>query len=283
MSRGRGSQREFRRNMQTCDPYARRETFTLLTKTLKEILAMDTINLSPPPPLIGTHEKQILNKFCDNHGDRGHSTNDCYHLKKQIEDVVASGKVDHLVNMKLNPNEFIFGIEEGKFLEYMVTTKGIKADPEKLPELTLSFRDIPRGYDAEGAFMWMTKAEKALQKARKETGDRPLQGMEICYTLKEKAVIALVHTTRCLRKCFRTHEVRVIMDGPIKQILRNPWFSRWLVMWAIELRTYNISYILKEETEGQVVKEFLAEEKQELRVLENDINRTSRTMEEPRK
>ncbi|GKA77248.1 hypothetical protein Tco_0783709 [Tanacetum coccineum] len=42
-------------------------------------------------------EKQNLNKFCDYHGDRGNNANDCYHMKKQIEEAVASGKLAHLV------------------------------------------------------------------------------------------------------------------------------------------------------------------------------------------
>ncbi|GJU68131.1 hypothetical protein Tco_1254390 [Tanacetum coccineum] len=62
-----------------------------------EILAMESVSFPEPPPLIGTPEKQNLNKFCDYHGDRGHNTNDCYQLKKQIEEVVASGKLAHLV------------------------------------------------------------------------------------------------------------------------------------------------------------------------------------------
>ncbi|GKF62474.1 hypothetical protein Tco_0182528, partial [Tanacetum coccineum] len=37
------------------------------------------------------------NKFCDYHRDRGHNTNDCNQLKKQIEEVVASRKLAHLV------------------------------------------------------------------------------------------------------------------------------------------------------------------------------------------
>ncbi|GJV61096.1 reverse transcriptase domain-containing protein [Tanacetum coccineum] len=77
--------------------YPRRDTFTPLTKTLKEILAMEGISFSEPPPLIGIPKKQNLNKFCDYHRDRGHNTNDCYQLKKQIEEVVASGKLAHLV------------------------------------------------------------------------------------------------------------------------------------------------------------------------------------------
>ncbi|GJU94148.1 hypothetical protein Tco_1318904 [Tanacetum coccineum] len=78
-------------------PYPRNDTFTPLSKTLKEILAMESFSFLEPPPLIGTPEKQNLNKLCDYHGDRGHNTNDCYQLKKKIEEAVASGKLAHLV------------------------------------------------------------------------------------------------------------------------------------------------------------------------------------------
>ncbi|GJV73031.1 hypothetical protein Tco_1493026 [Tanacetum coccineum] len=84
-SRNRSHRRGERRNMGTCAPYARREGFTPLMKTPKEILAMDNVNFPPPPPMVGTPEKRNMNKFCDYHQDRGHNTNDCYHLKKQIK------------------------------------------------------------------------------------------------------------------------------------------------------------------------------------------------------
>ncbi|GJQ91080.1 hypothetical protein Tco_0002219 [Tanacetum coccineum] len=77
---------------------SQRETFTPFTKTPKEILAMESVSFPPSPSLIGTIEKQNLNKFCDYHRDRGHNTNDCYHLKKQIEEAVTLGKLAHLVN-----------------------------------------------------------------------------------------------------------------------------------------------------------------------------------------
>ncbi|GJV02104.1 reverse transcriptase domain-containing protein [Tanacetum coccineum] len=35
------------------------------------------------------------------------------------------------INMKLNPNKCSFGVEEGKFLRYMVTSEGIRANPKK--------------------------------------------------------------------------------------------------------------------------------------------------------
>nr|GEY37997.1 hypothetical protein [Tanacetum cinerariifolium] len=96
-TRGRSGPRDFQRNMGTCAPYSKRDTFTSLTKMPKEILAMKSVNFPPPPPLLGTIKKQNLNKFCDYHGDRGHNTNDGYHLKKKIEEVVASGNLTHLV------------------------------------------------------------------------------------------------------------------------------------------------------------------------------------------
>ncbi|GKC21621.1 hypothetical protein Tco_1023771 [Tanacetum coccineum] len=58
---------------------------------------MEGMSFPEPPPLIGTPKKQNLNKFCDYHRDRGHNTNDCYQLKKQIEEAVASGKLAYLV------------------------------------------------------------------------------------------------------------------------------------------------------------------------------------------
>ncbi|GKB98784.1 putative nucleotidyltransferase, ribonuclease H [Tanacetum coccineum] len=96
-SRNRSHRRGEGRNMGTCAPYARREGFTSLTKSPKEILAMDNVNFPPPPPMVGTLEKRNMNKFCDYHQDRGHNTNDCYHLKKQIKEAVASRRLAHLV------------------------------------------------------------------------------------------------------------------------------------------------------------------------------------------
>ncbi|GJS90292.1 hypothetical protein Tco_0772928 [Tanacetum coccineum] len=96
-ARDKGGPREARRNMGVYTPYPKKDTFTPLTKTLKESLAMESISFPEPPLMIGTPKKQNLNKFCDYHGDRGHNTNDCYQLKKQIEEAVASGKLAHLV------------------------------------------------------------------------------------------------------------------------------------------------------------------------------------------
>ncbi|GJW40805.1 hypothetical protein Tco_0066650 [Tanacetum coccineum] len=94
--------REVRRNVGVYMPYPIRDTFTPLLKTPKEILTMEGISFPKLPPLIRIPKKQNLNKFCDYHGDRGHNTNDCYQLKKQIDEVVATGKLTHLVHLKIS-------------------------------------------------------------------------------------------------------------------------------------------------------------------------------------
>ncbi|GKB25368.1 reverse transcriptase domain-containing protein [Tanacetum coccineum] len=42
-------------------------------------------------------EKRSSNKFCDIHNDKGHSTDECMQLKKQIEELVRAGKLSHLI------------------------------------------------------------------------------------------------------------------------------------------------------------------------------------------
>nr|GEX12875.1 reverse transcriptase domain-containing protein [Tanacetum cinerariifolium] len=42
-------------------------------------------------------DKRRSNKFYDFHNDKGHSTDECIHLKKQIEELVRAGKLSHLI------------------------------------------------------------------------------------------------------------------------------------------------------------------------------------------
>nr|GEZ74807.1 reverse transcriptase domain-containing protein [Tanacetum cinerariifolium] len=42
-------------------------------------------------------EKENMDRYCDYHGEKGHYTNDCYQLKRQLEAALESGKLNHLV------------------------------------------------------------------------------------------------------------------------------------------------------------------------------------------
>ncbi|GJV13305.1 reverse transcriptase domain-containing protein [Tanacetum coccineum] len=126
-----------------------REGFTPLTKTLKEILAMDNVNFPPPPLLMGTTEKRNMNKLCDYHQDQGHNTNDCYHLKKQIEEAVASGRLAHLVKDIRKGGQKNKGSTKGKEnVINMVRSQGYRKSPyervEHQMDNAIAFLSVPR-------------------------------------------------------------------------------------------------------------------------------------------
>ncbi|GKB25092.1 reverse transcriptase domain-containing protein [Tanacetum coccineum] len=42
-------------------------------------------------------EKGNSNKFCEFHGEVGHNTDECMHLKRQIEELIKNGKLSHVI------------------------------------------------------------------------------------------------------------------------------------------------------------------------------------------
>ncbi|GKF35000.1 hypothetical protein Tco_0108200 [Tanacetum coccineum] len=42
-------------------------------------------------------EKRNTNKFCEFHGEVGHNTDECNHLRKKIEDMLKAGKLSHKI------------------------------------------------------------------------------------------------------------------------------------------------------------------------------------------
>ncbi|GKB16650.1 hypothetical protein Tco_0850573 [Tanacetum coccineum] len=71
-------------------------TLSSLSSTPQEILATEhQLNLPQPAPLVGVPSKENLNRYCDYHNEKGHITNDCFHLKLEI--ALESGKLNHLI------------------------------------------------------------------------------------------------------------------------------------------------------------------------------------------
>nr|GEY38078.1 reverse transcriptase domain-containing protein [Tanacetum cinerariifolium] len=66
-------------------------------KTPKEIMALDKIKFKPPPPMTTPVEKRNASKFCEFHGEVEHTTDECMHLKRQIEEMIKAGKMSHLI------------------------------------------------------------------------------------------------------------------------------------------------------------------------------------------
>nr|GEY74630.1 reverse transcriptase domain-containing protein [Tanacetum cinerariifolium] len=73
------------------------ERWAMPTWTPKEILAAEANKFQLPPPMVTPVEKRNSNKFCEFHNDKGHTTDECMQIKKQIEELVRAGKLSHLI------------------------------------------------------------------------------------------------------------------------------------------------------------------------------------------
>ncbi|GJR37183.1 hypothetical protein Tco_1212867 [Tanacetum coccineum] len=73
-------------------------TLDSLTKYPKEILATETqLRLPAPRPMLNQLRAGNTDRYCDYHQEKGHYTNDCIQLRKQLEMALESGKLNHLV------------------------------------------------------------------------------------------------------------------------------------------------------------------------------------------
>ncbi|GJU44293.1 hypothetical protein Tco_1201559 [Tanacetum coccineum] len=69
-----------------------------LIKCPKEILATETqLQLPAPRPVANPLRTGDPDKYCDYHQDKGHHTNDCIQLRKQLEIAFESGRLNHLM------------------------------------------------------------------------------------------------------------------------------------------------------------------------------------------
>lgn len=73
------------------------DKYTPLTKTPREIFVTEGSNFPKPLPMRTAEEKRIGSGYCEYHGQKGHTTNECVQLKQLIEKLVREGRMDHLV------------------------------------------------------------------------------------------------------------------------------------------------------------------------------------------
>ncbi|GKD38482.1 reverse transcriptase domain-containing protein, partial [Tanacetum coccineum] len=120
-----------------------------------------------------------------------------------IKDIEETLLILKKVNMKLNPKKCSFIIEEGQFLGYIVTSEGIRANPEKTKAVMnmpspSSLKQMQR-LSANEAINVVLLVERNRRQISIHYVSRALQGAEINYLSMEKFALALVHAARRLR------------------------------------------------------------------------------------
>nr|XP_025617069.1 uncharacterized protein LOC112709395 [Arachis hypogaea] len=185
-------------------------------------------------------------------------------------------------NMMLNPEKCAFGVKGGKFFGFMLTARGIEANPEKCKTIInmRSPRSIKEIQQLNGRLVALSRFIPAISTLsqhffnalKKQTRfnwnadltpnavssvlvtevkdkqkpvyfvSKSLQNAELRYPPTEKLAYALILTTRRLRHYFQSNQIIVKTNQPLRQILTRPDVSGRLTKWSIELSEFDIIY-----------------------------------------
>ena len=96
---------------------------------------------------------------------------------------------------------------------------------------------------------------------------------EVCYLPLEKAILAVVLSTRKLPHYFQAHTVVVLTQLPLKTILRSADYTRRVAKWGTILSAFDIKYMprtsIKRRVLANLVAEFTKPLVEELKPVEN--------------
>ena len=88
---------------------------------------------------------------------------------------------------------------------------------------------------------------------------KSLNEAEVRYLLLERAILAMVHATRKLPHYFQTHTVVILIQLPLKSILRSANYTGRVAKWGTILGVFNIKYMPRTSIKGQVLANLVAE------------------------
>ncbi|GJV48416.1 reverse transcriptase domain-containing protein [Tanacetum coccineum] len=139
--------------------------------------------------------------------------------KDLLADIAETFKNLKAINMKLNPKKCSFGVEEGKFLGYMVTSEGIRANPKKTkaisdltsPKTLKEMQSSPgKASFAEEAFQQMKRLIISLPSL---TPPFPKETLYAYLAVAKEAVSAVLLTDRNGRQCPVQYVSRTLNDA----------------------------------------------------------------------
>ena len=88
---------------------------------------------------------------------------------------------------------------------------------------------------------------------------KSLNEAEVCYLPLEKAILAVVYATRKLPHYFQAHTVVVLIQLPLKSVLRSADYTGRIAKWGTILGAFDIKYMPCTSIKGQVFADLAAE------------------------
>ena len=124
-----------------------------------------------------------------------------------------------------------------------------------------------RGGDQLLLYLAISKCATSSVLIREEEGkqypvyytSKALADAETRYPLMEKWALALITAARKLRPYFQAHQIMVMTDQPLRQVLQKPDASGRLVKWSIELSEFDLSYKPRGAIKAQALADFMVD------------------------
>nr|KYP55588.1 Retrovirus-related Pol polyprotein from transposon opus [Cajanus cajan] len=142
--------------------------------------------------------------------------------------------------LKLNPAKCSFGVQAGKFLGFLLTHRGIEANPDKCSAI-INMRSPA-----------IVKEVQQLAGRMASLSHKVLQGAEVRYQKIEKLAFTILVTARKLKHYFQSYEMVIQTDYPISQVLQKLDLAGRMMKWSIELSELAIKYEPRGAIKAQV-------------------------------
>nr|KYP44754.1 Retrovirus-related Pol polyprotein from transposon opus [Cajanus cajan] len=161
-------------------------------------------------------------------------------LDRHLDDLKELFETIGKYQLKLNPEKCSFGVQAGKFLGFLLTHRGIEANPEKCSAII------------------NMRSPSTVKEVQQLTG-RMASLSRFLYQKIEKLALAILVTARKLRHYFQSYEVIVRTDYPIRQVLQKPDLAGRMMKWSIELSEHSIKYEPRGAIKAQILADFVME------------------------
>ena len=79
---------------------------------------------------------------------------------------------------------------------------------------------------------------------------KSLHETEVCYLLLKKAILAVVHATCKLPYYFQSHTVVVLVQLPLRSLLRSVDYTGRIAKWGTILGAFDIKYMPRTSIKG---------------------------------
>nr|AAM44870.1 Putative gag-pol precursor [Oryza sativa Japonica Group]AAP51854.1 transposon protein, putative, unclassified [Oryza sativa Japonica Group] len=124
--------------------------------------------------------------------------------------------------LMLNPEKCTFGVPSGKLLGFLVSGRGIEANPEKI---------------------------KAIENMKSPTRLKEVQKLTGC----------MAALSRKLRHYFQAHRVTVVSSFPLGEVVRNKDVVGRVAKWVVELSQFDIYFMPRTIIKSQVLADFVVD------------------------